>query len=112
MVTWFNSSKLNEIIDPDQKQVILNKLIIDSSSLFVKLNYAVLFFIVMIVIYYFANKAQVSPWGRMMRAIRDNEVSANAMGKDIVKQHLIIFVIGAAIVGVAGAMLVLSLIHI
>ena len=41
-----------------------------------------------------------------MRAIRDNEVSANAMGKDIVKQHLIIFVIGAAIVGVAGAMLV------
>ena len=41
-----------------------------------------------------------------MRAIRDNEVSANAMGKNIVKQHLIIFVIGAAIVGVAGAMLV------
>ena len=52
----------------------------------------------MIVIYYFANKAQSSPWGRMMRAIRDNEISANAMGKDIVKQHLIIFVIGAAIV--------------
>jgi len=72
----------------------------------VKLNYAILFFTVMIVIYYFANKAQISPWGRMMRAIRDNEVSANAMGKDIVKQHLIIFVIGAAIVGVAGAMLV------
>ena len=93
------------------------------NSLFVKLNYAVLFFIVMVVIYYFANKAQISPWGRMMRAIRDNEVSANAMGKDIVKQHLIIFVIGASIVGVAGAMLVtldglftpsgyLSLIHI
>ena len=106
MVTWFNSSKLDQIIDPDQKQEMLNNLIIDSSSLFVKLNYAVLFFIVMIVIYYFANKAQISPWGRMMRAIRDNEVSANAMGKDIVKQHLIIFVIGAAIVGVAGAMLV------
>ena len=106
MVTWFNSSKLNQIIDPDQKQQMLNNLIIDSSSLFVKLNYAILFFTVMVVIYYFANKAQISPWGRMMRAIRDNEVSANAMGKDIVKQHLIIFVIGAAIVGVAGAMLV------
>ena len=106
IVMWFNSSKLNQIIDADQKQEILNKLIIDSSSLFVKLNYAILFFTVMIVIYYFANKAQISPWGCMMRAIRDNEVSANAMGKDIVKQHLIIFVIGAAIVGVAGAMLV------
>ena len=98
MITWFNSSKLNEIIDLDQKQEMLTNLVIDSSSLFVKLNYAVLFFIVMIVIYYFANKAQISPWGRMMRAIRDNEVSANAMGKDIVKQHLIIFVIGAATV--------------
>ena len=40
------------------------------------------------------------------QAIRDNETAANAMGKDVVKQHLIIFVIGAAIVGVAGAMLV------
>jgi branched-chain amino acid transport system permease protein len=106
MVTWFNSSKLNQILDLDQKQQMLNNLIIGSSSLFVKLNYAILFFFVMIVIYYFANKAQISPWGRMMRAIRDNEVSADAMGKDIIKQHLIIFVIGAAIVGVAGAMLV------
>ena len=88
MVTWFNSSKLNEIIDLDQKQEMLNNLVIDSSSLFVKLNYAVLFFIVMIVIYYFANKAQVSPWGRMMRAIRDNEVSANAMGKDLSLIHI------------------------
>ena len=106
LVTWFNSSKLEAVLDPAQKQELLNNLIIDSSGLFVKLNYALLFFIVMIVIYYFANKAQLSPWGRMMRAIRDNEISANAMGKDVVKQHLIIFVIGAAIVGVAGAMLV------
>ena len=59
----------------------------------------------MIVIYYLLTKHRYL-LGRMMRAIRDNEVSANAMGKDIVKQHLIIFVIGAAIVGVAGAMLV------
>ena len=106
IVTWFNSSKLKQLLDPDKKQELLNNLIIDSSGIFVKLNYALLFFIVMIVIYYFANKAQISPWGRMMRAIRDNEISANAMGKDVVKQHLIIFVIGAAIVGVAGAMLV------
>ena len=106
LVTWLNSSKINKIIDPQQRQILLDSLIIDSSGLFVKLNYALLFFTVMIIIYYFANKAQLSPWGRMMRAIRDNEVSANAMGKDIVKQHLIIFVIGAAIVGVAGAMLV------
>ena len=42
----------------------------------------------------------------MMRAIRDNEEAANAMGKNVVKQHLLIFVLGSAIVGIAGAMLV------
>ena len=41
-----------------------------------------------------------------MRAIRDNEEAANAMGKNVVKQHLLIFVLGSAIVGIAGAMLV------
>ena len=42
----------------------------------------------------------------MMRAIRDNEEAANAMGKNVVKHHLFIFVLGSAIVGIAGAMLV------
>ncbi len=106
LITYLNTSKLNDIIDVSERQEVLNKLIIDGSSIFVKLCYAFLFLIVMFIIFYFSNKAQLSPWGRMMRAIRDNETAANAMGKDVVKQHLIIFVIGAAIVGVAGAMLV------
>ena len=106
LITYFNTSKLNNIIDVGDRQEALNKLVIEGSSIFVKLSYAILFFMVMFIIFYFANKAQLSPWGRMMRAIRDNEIAANAMGKDVVKQHLIIFVIGAAIVGVAGAMLV------
>ena len=106
IISYLNSSKLNNVIDINERQELLNNLIIDGSGIFVKLSYAILFLIVMLIIFYFANKAQLSPWGRMMRAIRDNETAANAMGKDVVKQHLIIFVIGAAIVGVAGAMLV------
>ena len=51
-------------------------------------------------------KALYSPWGRMMRAIRDNEEAAGAMGKNVVKQHLLIFILGSAIVGIAGAMMV------
>jgi len=66
----------------------------------------ILFTIVLLFILYLANKAQVSPWGRMMRAIRDNETSANAMGKDVVKRHLQVFVIGSGVVGIAGAMLI------
>ena len=41
-----------------------------------------------------------------MRAIRDNETAANAMGKNVTKQHLLVFVLGSAVIGVAGAMMV------
>ena len=40
-----------------------------------------------------------------MRAIRDNEVAANAMGKHVTAKHLQVFVLGSAVVGLAGAML-------
>ena len=97
---------LEQIVDLTKRQQLLNELVIDASSIFVKLCYAILFSIVLIFILFLANKAQISPWGRMMRAIRDNEVSANAMGKDVVKRHLQVFVIGSAVVGIAGAMMI------
>ena len=106
MVSYLNKSFLITITDLQEKQNVLNLLVIDASGIFVKLNYALLFSIVLLFIFYLANKAQVSPWGRMMRAIRDNEVSANAMGKNIVSRHLQVFVIGSAVVGIAGAMLI------
>lgn len=75
------------------------------SSVFVKLSYAALFTVVLLVVLYLSEKALRSPWGRMMRAIRDNEVSANAMGKNIKARHLQVFVMGSIVVGIAGAML-------
>ena len=75
------------------------------SSIFVKLCYAVLFSIVLLFVLWLSEKALRSPWGRMMRAIRDNEVSASAMGKDIKARHLQVFVLGSIVVGIAGAML-------
>ena len=53
-----------------------------------------------------SERAWNSPWGRMMRAIRDNEVSARAMGKDVTQRHLAVFVLGSALCGLAGAMMV------
>ena len=105
LVARFHSSKLELIQSIEGKQKLINQLVIESSSIFVKLSYMVLFSIVLLVILYLSNKALNSPWGRMMRAIRDNEISSNAMGKDIVKRHLQVFVIGSAVVGIAGAML-------
>ncbi|TCL09426.1 amino acid/amide ABC transporter membrane protein 2 (HAAT family) [Shimia isoporae] len=76
-----------------------------ASSIFVKLNYSVLFAIVLILIFVMAQLALKSPWGRMMRAIRDNEVAAEAMGKDVTNRHLQIFVLGSAVCGIGGAMM-------
>ncbi len=75
------------------------------SSIFVKLCYGLLFAVVLLIVLYLSEKALRSPWGRMMRAIRDNEVSASAMGKNIKARHLQVFILGSIVVGIAGAML-------
>lgn len=79
--------------------------IVEFSSIFVKLSYACLFTVVLLVVLYLSEKALNSPWGRMMRAIRDNETAAEAMGKDVKGSHLQVFILGSAVVGIAGAML-------
>ena len=79
--------------------------ITELSSIIVKLSYSILFCVVLLIVLFLLEIAVKSPWGRMMRAIRDNEVSANAMGKNIKQRHLQVFIIGSAIVGLAGAML-------
>ena len=78
---------------------------VTASSLYIKLSYALLFTLVLVIILVLAQLALKSPWGRMMRAIRDNEVAARAMGKDVTARHLQIFILGSAICGVAGAMM-------
>ncbi|WP_147124982.1 branched-chain amino acid ABC transporter permease [Shimia ponticola] len=75
------------------------------STIYVKLQYSVLFTIVLAIVLILAQLALASPWGRMMRAIRDNEVAAEAMGKDVTARHLQIFILGSAICGMAGAMM-------
>ena len=106
LVEKFKSSKLDLITDLSERQAALNQFVIEGSSIFVKLCYSGLFLVVVIILLILTQKALYSPWGRMMRAIRDNEEAANAMGKNVVKQHLLIFILGSAIVGIAGAMLV------
>ena len=106
LVEKFNYGKLVLINDLADRQAALNQLVIEGSSVFVKLCFSGLFLLVVIILLILTQKALYSPWGRMMRAIRDNEEAANAMGKNVVKQHLLIFILGSAIVGIAGAMLV------
>ena len=106
LIEFLNSSVLSSISNLDKRTAMLTDLVISSSGVFVKLCFSLIFALVLIVLLIFSEKALRSPWGRMMRAIRDNEDAAKAMGKNVVKRHLHIFMIGSAIIGFAGAMLV------
>lgn len=83
----------------------LRQFIIEFSGHFVKVCYAAMFTVVVLIVLALLVRALNSPWGRMMRAIRDNEEAASAMGKNITKRHLQVFVLGSAIIGMAGAMM-------
>ncbi|PKP74641.1 MAG: branched-chain amino acid ABC transporter permease [Alphaproteobacteria bacterium HGW-Alphaproteobacteria-6] len=79
---------------------------VTASTVLVKLLYAGLFTVVLLTLIWASQMALNSPWGRMMRAIRDNETAAEAMGKDVTRRHLQIFILGSAVCGLAGAMIV------
>jgi len=58
------------------------------------------------IIFWLLQRAYSAPWGRMIRAIRDNELSSAAMGKDVNGRRLEVFIIGSILMGVGGAALV------
>jgi len=102
---WLNSGALEALVGAARENA-LRELVVDYAGIFVKLNFTLLFTVVLLVLLWLSARALNSPWGRMMRAIRDNEVAANAMGKNVTGRHLQVFVLGSAVVGIAGAMLV------
>ena len=104
-IAWIHSSELQSLSQSDQIEK-LTDYVREAAVVFVKLCYSGLFIAILVSLIVLSNLALNSPWGRKVRAIRDNEVAASAMGKDIKRQHLQIFVLGSAIVGVAGALLV------
>ena len=66
------------------------------------LNLAVLVAVVAAV-YLALERLVRSPWGRVLRAIREDETAALALGKNAVKFRLQAFAIGGGIMGLAGA---------
>lgn len=62
--------------------------------------------IMLVFIYILLERAHRAPWGRMMRAIRDNEDAAASMGKDVNRRRLEIFIFGGVLMGIGGAVLI------
>jgi len=53
-----------------------------------------------------------SPWGRVLRAIRDDEEATMALGKNAYRYKLQAFALGGAIMGLAGALFAVALLYI
>ncbi|WP_106753981.1 branched-chain amino acid ABC transporter permease [Pannonibacter carbonis] len=69
-----------------------------------QIAYLAIVIVVLAVVYVAVERQYNAPWGRMMRAVRDNEVAATAMGKDIAFRRLQAFIFGAALMGLGGAL--------
>ena len=69
-----------------------------------QIAYLVIVLAVLIAAYYLVERQFNAPWGRMMRAIRDNEDAAKAMGKNVEFRRLEAFIFGAALMGLGGAL--------
>jgi branched-chain amino acid transport system permease protein len=68
--------------------------------------YVGLTLVICIVVYWFLHRITGSPLGRAMRATRDNEYAAAALGKNVLKLRIIAFVAGNVIAAISGAILV------
>lgn len=66
--------------------------------------YLALLLVAISFLYMLLERALRSPWGRVLRAIREDEVAASAQGKNVAAFKLQAFVLGSAIMGLAGSL--------
>ena len=76
------------------------------SFIYARGAYLAVLAVVLGVVIFLIQRAYRGPWGRMMRAIRDNHIAANSMGKNVTARQLEIFILGSALMGAGGAILV------
>ncbi|MCE4605234.1 MAG: branched-chain amino acid ABC transporter permease [Desulfurococcales archaeon] len=69
------------------------------------LGITILLIITAIAMYLYAQRIANSPAGRMMRAIRDDELAAASLGKDIAKVRRDVIIISSAMSALAGALI-------
>ena len=60
--------------------------------------------IIIVVVYLLIERAIRSPWGRVLRAVREDEVSAAMSGKDIFSFKMQSLIFGAMVMGLGGAL--------
>ena len=57
-------------------------------------------------VYLFVTRITNSPWGRSLRAMRENDLVADSLGKNLISLRMSTLVVGGAIAGLSGGVLV------
>jgi branched-chain amino acid transport system permease protein len=63
-------------------------------------------FVCVVLAFVLVNRVVNSPYGRSLRAMREREIAATAIGKNPVELKMTIFIVGGVIAGLSGAILV------
>ena len=66
--------------------------------------YLVIATLFVIVVFVVLERAIRSPWGRLLRAVREDEAAAAMNGKDVARVRLQAFTVGAVVMGLGGAL--------
>ena len=69
-----------------------------------RLGVCLMIFVVSIIVFLAAQAMATSPFGRLIRAVRDSEVTAGCVGKDVVKIRTKVIIIGSVIASLAGVL--------
>lgn len=67
-------------------------------------SYFILVFGFVLITIFIVRRIVDSPFGRVLKSIREDEIAAEALGKDTTKHKLLAFVIGAFFAGIAGSL--------
>ena len=79
---------------------------LDTSSVGYQYFYVAITAACVLLVFLIAQRIVNSPYGRTLRAMREHEVAAGALGKHVVALKMTIFVVGGLIGGLSGAILV------
>jgi len=67
-------------------------------------SYLILVLIFVLITYLVIRNITNSPFGRILKGIREDEIASQAMGKNVYRYKLIVFIVGAFFAGIAGSL--------
>ena len=80
--------------------------VIDPNTETYQYFYVAITAVCVVLVFVVANRIVNSPYGRSLRAMREREIAAIAIGKNPVQLKMAVFIVGGVIAGLSGAILV------